>query len=396
MRPGGEAVKLDAVLLVISSALTCALLLANLLRLFRLPAAIAYILTGLILGPSGFAFVQDQQAVAHIGELGVIMLMFFIGMEVSLPRLIAGWRVAVLGAMAQMAVSVLMCMLAAELLGWSWRLGLLLGFIISMSSTAVVMVMLKDAGELDTPFGQNALGVLLMQDMAIVPIMILLGMLGDNGAAVSPIHVALQLLGGAALVAAAVWLMRSRRLRLPVPSDLSADRKVLLGLLLCFASAAVTSVMGLSAAFGAFLAGMVVHSSDQGEWVREHLESLRVVFVAIFFLSIGLLVDIHFLASHVLFLAMLTLGVFVLNSGINMLVLRGLGESWDMAIVTGGLLSQIGEFSFLLAALGVETGILPQAAYQTILAVIALTLMLSPVWTMTVRRMLGGGVALPG
>ena len=201
MRPGGEAVKLDAVLLVISSALTCALLLANLLRLFRLPAAIAYILTGLILGPSGFAFVQDQQAVAHIGELGVIMLMFFIGMEVSLPRLIAGWRVAVLGAMAQMAVSVLMCMLAAELLGWSWRLGLLLGFIISMSSTAVVMVMLKDAGELDTPFGQNALGVLLMQDMAIVPIMILLGMLGDNGAAVSPIHVALQLLGGAALVA---------------------------------------------------------------------------------------------------------------------------------------------------------------------------------------------------
>lgn len=396
MRPGGEAVKLDAVLLVISSALTCALLLANLLRLFRLPAAIAYILTGLILGPSGFAFVQDQQAVAHIGELGVIMLMFFIGMEVSLPRLIAGWRVAVLGAMAQMAVSVLMCMLAAELLGWSWRLGLLLGFIISMSSTAVVMVMLKDAGELDTPFGQNALGVLLMQDMAIVPIMILLGMLGDNGAAVSPIHVALQLLGGAALVAAAVWLMRSRRLRLPVPSDLSADRKVLLGLLLCFASAAVTSVMGLSAAFGAFLAGMVVHSSDQGEWVREHLESLRVVFVAIFFLSIGLLVDIHFLASHVLFLAMLTLGVFVLNSGINMLVLRGLGESWDMAIVTGGLLSQIGEFSFLLAALGVETGILPQAAYQTILAVIALTLMLSLVWTMMVRRMLGGEMALLG
>lgn len=387
--------KLDVVLLVISSALTCALLLANLLRLFRLPAAIAYILTGLILGPSGFAFVKDQQVVAHIGELGVIMLMFFIGMEVSLPRLIAGWRVAVLGAMAQMAVSVLVCMLAAELLGWSWRLGLLLGFIISMSSTAVVMVMLKDAGELDTPFGQNALGVLLMQDMAIVPIMILLGMLGGNGAGTSLTHVAMQMLGGAVLVAAAVWLMRSRRLRLPVPSDLSPDRKVLLGLLLCFASAAVTSVMGLSAAFGAFLAGMVVHSSDQGEWVREHLESLRVVFVAIFFLSIGLLVDIHFLASHVLFLVALTLGVFVLNSGINILVLRGLGESWDMAIVTGGLLSQIGEFSFLLAALGVETGILPQAAYQTILAVIALTLMLSPVWTMMVRRMLGGGVAIP-
>jgi K+:H+ antiporter len=385
--------KLDAVLLVITSALTCALLLAYLLRLFRLPAAVAYILTGLILGPSGFAFVRDEQVVAHIGELGVIMLMFFIGMEVSLPRLIAGWRIAVLGAMAQMALSVAVCMIAAELLGWSWKLGLLLGFIISMSSTAVVMVMLKDANELGTPFGQNALGVLLMQDMAIVPIMILLGMLGGNGFASSFVRVGVQLLGGATLVAVAVWLMRSRRLRIPVPSDMSLDRKVLLGLLLCFASAAVTSVMGLSAAFGAFLAGMVVHSSDQGTWVREHLESLRVVFVAIFFLSIGLLVDIHFLAGHILHLVVLTLGVFVLNSGINILVLRGLGESWEMAIVTGGLLSQIGEFSFLLAALGIEVGILPDSAYQTILAVIALTLMLSPVWTMMVRRMLGGELA---
>jgi len=258
----------------------------------------------------------------------------------------------------------------------------------------VVMVMLKDANELDTPFGQNALGVLLMQDMAIVPIMILLGMLGGNGSGFPLVKVAAQLLGGAVLVSVAVWLMRSRRLRIPMPSDISPDRKVLLGLLLCFASAAITSVMGLSAAFGAFLAGMVVHSSDQGSWVREHLESLRVVFVAIFFLSIGLLVDIHFLAGHVLSLVALTLGVFVLNSGINMLVLRGLGESWAMAIVTGGLLSQIGEFSFLLAALGVETGILPEGAYQTILAVIALTLMLSPVWTMMVRRMLGDEVAL--
>ncbi|HXH64544.1 MAG TPA: cation:proton antiporter [Mariprofundaceae bacterium] len=385
--------KLDAVLLVITSALTCALLLAYLLRLFRLPAAVAYILTGLILGPSGFAFVRDEQVVAHIGELGVIMLMFFIGMEVSLPRLIAGWRIAVLGATAQMALSVAVCMIAAELFGWSWKLGLLLGFIISMSSTAVVMVMLKDANELGTPFGQNALGVLLMQDMAIVPIMILLGMLGGNGGGASFVRVAAQMLGGAALVAVAVWLMRSRRLRIPMPSGMSLDRKVLLGLLLCFASAAVTSVMGLSAAFGAFLAGMVVHSSDQGDWVREHLESLRVVFVAIFFLSIGLLVDTHFLAGHMLHLVGLTIGVFVLNSGINMLVLRGLGETWEMAIVTGGLLSQIGEFSFLLAALGVETGILPQSAYQTVLAVIALTLMLSPVWTMMVRRMLGGELA---
>ncbi len=374
---------MNAVLLAIVAVVGCAMSLAYVLRYFGVPAAVAYIVTGIVAGPSGLGLIEDEELLRHVGEIGVIMLLFFIGMEVSLPRLIAGWRIAVLGTLAQMALSVAACSLASWLFGWPWQAGLLFGFIISMSSTAVVLTMLKDSGELNTPFGQNALGVLLMQDMAIVPIMIILGMLGEGE--VSMQQVAVQVIGGIVLVALAFWLMNRPGWHIPDSLKLTLDRKIMMGLLLCFSSAALTSWIGLSAPFGAFLAGMILNASDQHEWVEEHLRSLYVVFVAIFFMSVGMLVDIPFILGNMGFVALVTLAVFVLNSGINALVLRTLGETWKMALLTGGLLSQIGELSFLLASLGVSIGLLDVAGHQMAIAVIALSLMLSPFWMLAVR-----------
>ncbi len=371
------------VLLILVAVLACALTSAYLLRMIRVPAAVAYIVTGVLVGPSGFGFVEDRELLTHVGEIGVIMLLFFIGMEVSLPRLIAGWRVAVLGTLAQMAVSVAVCIGGALLLGWGWRAGMLFGFIISMSSTAVVLTMLKDSGELETPFGQNALGVLLMQDLAIVPIMILIGLVGGEG--VSWGQVVGQLVGGALLIALVIWLMRHPGWRVPPALRQSVDKEIMLGLLLCFASAALTAQIGLSAPFGAFLAGMVLNASDQAEWVEEHLRSLYVVFVALFFMSVGMLVQLDFVLEHLGLVAVLTLAVFALNSGINTIVLRLLGETWPMSLLTGGLLSQIGEFSFLLASLGLGLGMLSEAGHQMAMAVIALSLLLSPIWMLLVR-----------
>lgn len=377
---------MQEVLLVIVAVTACALLLAYVLRALQLPAAVAYIVTGVIVGPSGLGLLSDRELLTHAGELGVIMLMFFIGMEVSLPRLMAGWRIAVLGTGAQMAVSVLVCMLVSWLAGWPWQVGLLFGFIISMSSTAVVLALLKDSGELEHPFGQNALGVLLMQDLAIVPIMILLGMVG--GGETHWQGTLLQVLGGVLLVAASVWLMRHPGWwHIPASLRQTLDRQVMLGLLLCFAAAAITAQIGLSAPFGAFLAGMVLHATDQAEWVDEHLRSLYVVFVAIFFLSVGMLVDVAFVVAHWPLMAALTLAVFALNSGINAVVLRLLGERWSEALLTGGLLSQIGEFSFLLTSLGFSLGMINETGHQIAVAVIALTLLLSPLWMLAVRRL---------
>jgi CPA2 family monovalent cation:H+ antiporter-2 len=382
----------SAVLMVLVAVIGCALLLAFIMRSFKIPAAVAYIITGIVVGPSGFGLVQDREMLTHLGELGVIMLLFFIGMEVSLPRLIASWRIAVLGTAAQMGLSVAICSLVTWVLGWTWQAGLLFGFIISMSSTAVVLTMLKDSDELESGFGQNALGVLLMQDLAIVPIMIIVGLIGDHE--VSPQHIAVQFIGGGLLIALAVWLMRHQNLHIPDKLLQTLDKRIMLGLLLCFSAAALTEKIGLSAPFGAFLAGMILNVSDQSEWVEEHLRSLYVLFVAIFFMSVGTLVDLGFVVQHVGFVLLLTLAVFVLNSGINAVVLRILGETWTMSLLTGGLLSQIGEFSFLLASLGLSVGILNAEGHQMAIVVIALSLLLSPLWMIAVRRLLSEEVQI--
>jgi len=378
--------EMNSVLLVIVAVVGIALLFAYILKSFGIPAAIAYIVTGVLVGPSGIALVSDREFLTHAGEIGVIMLMFFIGMEVSLPRLISIWRVAVLGTVAQMGLSVGICSLATWLFGWDWRIGLLFGFIISMSSTAVVLTMLKDSGELETNFGRNALGVLLMQDMAIVPIMIILGLLGEHELSLNELII--QVVGGITLVSLAFWLMRRPAWHIPDSLKRTLDKRIMLGLLLCFASAALTAEIGLSAPLGAFLAGMVLHASDQSEWVEEHLRSLYVVFVAVFFLSIGMLVDVGFVVEHIGLVALATLAVFVLNSGINTIVLRMLGESWTMALITGGLLSQIGELSFLLASMGITMGLMTDDGYQMSIAVIALSLTLSPLWMLAIRMVL--------
>lgn len=374
-------------LLILVAVIGCALLSAYVLRMVKIPAAVAYIATGMIVGPSGLALVQDQDLLTHAGELGVIILLFFVGMEVSLPRLIAGWRIAVVGTLLQMALSVAICILISWALHWGWKSGLLFGFIISMSSTAVVLTLLKDSRELDMPFGQNALGVLLMQDLAIVPIMILIGLVGGEGET-EWLTLVVQIAGGGLLIGLAVWLMRRPGWRVPKSLYQSIDKGIMLGLLLCFASAALTEQLGLSAPFGAFLAGMILHSSRQAEWVEEHLRSLYVVFVAVFFLSVGMLVDLEFVFEHLGVVALITAAVFVLNSGINALILRLLGETWPMALLTGGLLSQIGELSFLLASLGLSLKILEENTYQIAMAVIAFSLLLSPLWMLAVRLLL--------
>ncbi len=380
--------ELHGVLLDLVVVIGCALAFALVLQRVRIPPAVAYIITGLIVGPSALGLVEDQELLSMFGELGVIMLLFFIGMEVSLPRLIAGWRIAVLGTAAQMLFSVGICSLGAWLLGWSWQAGLLFGFIISMSSTAVVLTLLKANDELETIFGQNALGVLLMQDMAIVPIMILIGSMGENHNDAGQMLV--QLLGGGLLLGGVIWLLRNPGWHIPSVLRASTDQEIMLGLLLCFAAAGLTEVIGLSAPFGAFLAGLLLRSSDQSDWVEEHLHSVYLIFVGMFFLSIGMLVDLAFVAEHWGMLITLTLAVFVLNSGINALTLRMLGESWTMALITGGLLSQIGELSFLLASMGKMQGIVGDEGYRMALVVIAMTLLLSPLWVLLVRRLVCG------
>ena len=376
---------LDPAMLVITIALFCSMLIAYVSVRLRQPIAVAYILTGVVLGPSGLAVIEDHELVTRIGEIGVVMLLFFVGMEVSIPRLMEGWRIAFVGTYIQIIISVAICVGLMALLGMEWQLGVLFGFIISLSSTAVVLKMLQDSGELDLPMGQNALGILLVQDMAIIPMMVILGLIGSTGVSVTEISI--QVLGGIGIVAFILWLMRSGRFDIPYSMINNADRSMMLGLLLCLGSASLTAWLGLSPGLGAFLAGMLLASSDQSEeWVHEHLVPIHVIFMAMFFISIGLLVDFTYFLEHIEVVLGVTILVLLFNAGTNTFVLRSLGEDWETSLLTAGLLSQIGEFSFLLAAVGLHAGLMNTSLHSMTVLVIAMTLMLSPLWHTMIKR----------
>ncbi|ATX82179.1 transporter, CPA2 family [Mariprofundus ferrinatatus] len=376
---------LDPAILIITIVLFFAMLTAYVAMRLKLPIVVAYILTGILIGPSGFAVIEDHDLVTRIGEIGVIMLLFFVGMEVSIPRLMEGWKIAFVGTNIQILISVAACVGLAMLVDMTWQQGVLYGFIISLSSTAVVLRMLQDSGELELPLGQNALGVLLVQDMAIIPMMVILSMLG-GGEDVSVSAVAVQVVGGVAILLFVIWLMRSGRFHIPEVLLGSFEHRMMLGLLLCLGSASLTGWLGLSPALGAFLAGVVLASSDQSKWVHEHIGPVQVIFMAMFFLSVGMLVELEYLFSHVEVVLGVTLLVFLFNSGTNVFVMRALGEQWEPALVTAGLLSQIGEFSFLLAAVGLHVALIDQTLHTMTVLVIALTLLLSPLWHSLIKR----------
>ncbi|MDX8397046.1 MAG: cation:proton antiporter [Mariprofundaceae bacterium] len=376
---------LDPMMMNITIILSVALFFGYLAVRVGQPIVVAYIITGIILGPSLLGVMDDQEMVTRIGEIGVVMLLFFVGMEVSIPKLMERWRIAVIGTAVQIGVSVLACLLLVWSFNMPTSLGILFGFVISLSSTAVVLKELQDTGEMDEPFGQNAVGVLLVQDMAIVPMMITLSLIGS--AEVHAADLIKQLVGGIATLAVVAYLLKTGVLHIPEFLRGSLEKRVLLGLLLCLGAATLTSWLGLSPGLGAFLAGMVLASSDQSDWVHEHLESVYVIFVMIFFLSVGMMVNVDYLMSNLGLVAGATMLVFLFNSGVNVFVMRALGESWEMALITGGLLSQIGEFSFLLATVGVFAGILSPELHELTVIVIAMTLLFSPVWMMMTRSL---------
>jgi len=191
-----------------------------------------------------------------------------------------------------------------------------------------------------------------------------------------------QVLGGVAILALAAWVVTRPRIQLPFADLLRRDREIQIfaALLACFGLAFLTGMVGLSAALGAFVAGLVVASARETEWVQDALEPLRIVFVALLFVSMGMLIDVQFVRQHIFLLLALLLGVLFTNTFINAGILRVLGDDWRGSLYAGALLSQIGEFSFVLASVGSQAGLISDFGYQATIALIALSLLVSPLW----------------
>ena len=379
---------LDPVLPYTVGAIFAILILGLLLRSLKQPHVVGYLIAGVILGPHGLALVQDEVTLGRLGAIGVVLLLFFIGMEASPRKLIENWKVAVLGTLLQILISIGCVWPLGLILDWPLERIVLIGFVISLSSTAVVLKLLHDWKEFDTKVGQNVLAILLAQDLAVIPMLIILGMFGDSDAERSNIY--LQA-GGAILIAVIVgYIAIKGTIRLPLGRILGEDLEmhVFAALAICLGLSLLTGLAGLSTALGAFVAGMLIGAAKETRWVHHSLEPFRVLFVALFFVSIGMLVDLGFLQSHWYQVGALIFLVLITNTFINGVILRMLGENWRDSLYAGTLLSQIGEFSFLLAAVGIQAHIISDYGYQMTVVVISMSLLLSPAWIILVKYVL--------
>src|SRR5256712_771905 len=345
----------------------------------KLPALPGFIVAGVLLGPNALGLVSDVHQVESLAEVGVILLLFTIGIEFSLGRLREMGRQVVVGGLSQVGLTVAASALVARASGTSWQIALLLGFLVALSSTALVLKGLTDKGEIDAPHGRLATGVLIFQDLCVVPMMLVLPFLAGRAAG-GPSGLLLAL-GKAVLVVIGVLVVA----RTVVPRALAEILKtrsrelfliaiILLGTLTALGTAAA----GASLALGAFLAGLVISESDYGHQAMAELLPVRDVFISLFFVAVGMLVQVQFIRARPL----LTLGaVGAIMGGKTITAAVGpalLGCSGRVALLAGLAVSQIGEFSFVLAREGRAAGLLAEEPYQTFLAVAVFTMLVTP------------------
>ena len=362
------------------------LLLGLVLKKVGQPYIIAYIMTGVILGPSGFSLVTNYETAEVIGELGLVILMFFIGMEISIRDFISKWRIALYGTGMQVLFSVLIILILGMYLEWSYKRILLLGFIISLSSSAVVIKLIEDNQLNQLQIGQNVISILLTQDIMIVPMIIIMSFFSGGGVQLA--EVVLQLFGGLLIVVFLVYLLKKKTVALPFSEQLKSDHElqVFASLIVCFGLALLTSLFHLSAGLGAFVAGLFVHASPSTKWLHDSLHSFRVILISVFFLSVGMLIDLDFLTQNWGIISLLVIGVYISNHGINAISLKFLGNSWKESIYGGSLLAQVGEFSFVLASLGYHSDIISTFSYQLTIIVISITIFISPFWALLTKN----------
>lgn len=382
----------DPFMLKIVAAILGILGVAFISRALRQPHVVGYLAAGILLGPHGLALLTERATLSRIGEFGVLLLLFFIGMENNPRDLLTRWRITFIGTAVQIGASVGAIWLLGWWLGWGHSRIILLGFVVSLSSTALVLNYLRETGQAEAKIGKDALGVLLAQDLAVIPMLIVIDFFGNDG--ISGETIALQLVGGALALALLSWIVWGKNLRLPFSEKLRGDRElqIFVAFALCLGFALLAEGFELSASLGAFLAGMLVGAARETEWVADRMEPFRVVFVAVFFVSVGLLVSLDFVVEHAMLVGFIAVAVLLGNTVINALIFHALGDPWRYSIYAGAHLAQIGEFSFVLAAVGVQSGLITNFEYQLVIAVISATLLLSPAWIgligRTQRRML--------
>lgn len=348
----------------------------------HIPPVVGFILTGVLAGPHGLALVSDVEDVETLAQLGIVLLLFGIGMEFSLKKLMQIKRLFLLGGSLQVGLTIALSFLIGKLFGASWGPSLFLGFLLSMSSTAIVLGVLDEKGESASPHGKLSIAVLIFQDMMAIPMLLLTPLLAVGGTS-EGIHFSHfgPLVKGVLILGLGFISARHLvpRLLLLVARTRNKELFLLSVLTICFGVAWLTSSLGLSLTIGAFMAGLVISESEYSNEAINHIFPFQALFISFFFVSIGMLLNLDFVLQQPVLILALAIGILVLKILTGGLTTLLLGLPIRTAVMVGIALCQIGEFSFVLAKTGIPYELVSDQYYQMFLASSLFTLMASPV-----------------
>lgn len=354
---------------------------AALAHRLRAPTLVGFLLVGVAIGPHGAAFIPEPDAVAALAEIGVVLLLFEIGLELSLSQVL-GWGASIAAAGGLQVLGVVgLAAVAGPLLGLPVGQSLFYGAVAALSSTAIVSRTLADRGELDAPHGREAMSILLFQDLAIVPLMLVLPLFAAGpGAGAGAGGLWLRLGSG---LAAMVALVAGGRLVVRWTLDRIVETRDRDLFTLCVGFFAIGTALaagaaGFSLAVGAFLAGLIISESAYGLQALDDVMPFRALFSGVFFTSVGMLLDLSAVAAQLPLIAGGTVLLAAVKTAVAAGAVKARGRRLDTALATGLSLAQIGEFSFVLAAAGLPLGLFGAGHYQVFLAVAALSMMVAP------------------
>lgn len=345
----------------------------------KIPPIIGFLITGIFAGPYGLGLVSSVHEVELLSEVGILLLLFTIGIEFSIKELLKLKKPVLIGGTLQVVVTIVVVMLIAGSFAENTGELVFFGFITALSSTAIILKLYVEKGEIDSPHGRTALAILIFQDIIVVPMMLLTPLLAGSGGSLW--HELLLLTGKAVLVVAVVFAGAKYIVPaalLQIARTRSRELFLISIIVICFGIVWFTSSIGLSLALGAFLAGLIISESEYSHQALANILPFRDVFTSFFFVSIGMLLNLQYFFDNIWLVLLLSAGVIIIKSFVASGAVLSLGYPIRTALITGIGLGQVGEFSFILAKTGQQYGFIQGDIYQAFLSVSITTMAATP------------------
>ncbi len=364
----------DLVILLVFS-----IIVVFILNRLKTPSILGFLLTGVLIGPHGLSLIKAVEEVEIISEIGVILLLFIIGLEMSIKQLISIRKTVFVGGAFQVGVTVIVASLIYYSLGFPLNESVFIGFLFSLSSTAIVLKVFKDRNELNTPHGKNVLAILIFQDLIVVPMMLVTPIIAGTSGDVTQSVLSLTL---KTILVIVITIISARylvpKLMHSIAKTESKELFLLTTFSICFAVAFLTSEAGLSLALGAFLAGLIISESEYSHQATSTILPFGELFTSLFFVSVGMLLDLSFFINNLGLVFLLVIGVFIVKSIIASLAVAILKYPPKTIIITGVSLFQVGEFAFILSKVGLDNNLLSEFTNQLFLSVSVISMLLTP------------------